>query len=381
MKRVSNASRATNLFGTGKDGYTAGSPGVTQATRIEAASMNMFQEELAGSIEQAGYALDASLFTQARDVALSQRELSAMIGAQAINVSGYSGSFADFATNGLGLVVGVGSGGGIYTSPDFGNTWSVSTPAASFSGTFRSVAYGDSRFVAVGGAVIQTSVDGVTWTQVLGSGVGFFQVIWSGSLFVAVDWDGASTWRGFSSPDGVTWSSISVPVQLSLKALAFGAGVFVSPKQTSSTDVYVSTNGLSWTTNSWGSAVSMQCNFVGWSGSLFYAYGDSGSGNRELQTSPDGITWTRLRTGVGTPSGLIVPAGGNTAYALSTTNGQGDWAAIGRQCPSIADYKTRSGSSSPYRVLRVYGRTQMILTPGNGAGGVLVSRPWIGPHS
>lgn len=59
MQRISTDSKAVDLFGAGKHGYTAGDPpsGVP-ATEMSAAALNAIQEEIAGVIEGADINLD-----------------------------------------------------------------------------------------------------------------------------------------------------------------------------------------------------------------------------------------------------------------------------------------------------------------------------------
>lgn len=58
MERVTHATKAADLFGAGKDGFTDGVPSVTEPTILDSDVMNMHQEELARAIEAFGVALD-----------------------------------------------------------------------------------------------------------------------------------------------------------------------------------------------------------------------------------------------------------------------------------------------------------------------------------
>lgn len=71
-----------------------------------------------------------------------------------------------FACDGERLIVAVGDGGQIVTSDDFGRTWTSQTADDSFSGNFYAAAYANGVFVIAGVlGELQTSPDGVTWTQ------------------------------------------------------------------------------------------------------------------------------------------------------------------------------------------------------------------------
>ena len=57
MHRIDHPTRAADLHGAGKDGYTEGSPGVTAATVVTADAANALQEEIANAIEDRGITL------------------------------------------------------------------------------------------------------------------------------------------------------------------------------------------------------------------------------------------------------------------------------------------------------------------------------------
>jgi hypothetical protein len=137
----------------------------------------------------------------------------------------------------------------VQTSPD-GITWTQRTTPGT--PQFYAVAWSPeaSLFAAVG-TEIHTSPDGITWTQRHPSGT-FYSVVWSSELeiFVAVGNGGTV----YTSPDGITWTS-----------------------RTAAT-------AKDWKSVTWASSLS-----------LFVAVADSGTGNRSM-TSPDGIAWTSKPT-------------------------------------------------------------------------------------
>ena len=99
--------------------------------------------------------------------------------------------------------VAVGGSGTIITSSD-GNTWKKQTSPVSTS--FRAVAYGNGRYVAVsnGAGIAAWSTDAVTWTQASTGLVsqGLARMIFVNGIFLAVGTNGAIV----SSTDGATWS-------------------------------------------------------------------------------------------------------------------------------------------------------------------------------
>lgn len=78
----------------------------------------------------------------------------------------FGDDFNGIASDGDDIIVIVGRGGEIQTSINNGSTWVQQTAAGSYTSTFEGIAYGNGVFVAVGqGIEIQTSPDGITWTQ------------------------------------------------------------------------------------------------------------------------------------------------------------------------------------------------------------------------
>ena len=155
-----------------------------------------------------------------------------------------------------------------------------------------SVTYGNGRYVAVGSypvsdaGLIETSEDGVNWT-VRGDASSYsptvldlYKVTYGNGTFVAVGYD----WYGFNG------------------------------------NLYNSTNGISWTSHT-NATVS---NFYGvtYGGDLFVAVGDGWmpnsyvtTTNRQIYTSPDGITWTGRSSG---PAASPVYTINDIAYGAGT---------------------------------------------------------------
>ncbi|MDD4930464.1 MAG: hypothetical protein PHP85_14505 [Gallionella sp.] len=78
MERINTASKAVDMFGAGKHGYTGGNPSTnTAATQMSPAAMNALQEEVCNVIESTGVALNPLSRTQLRAA------ISAIIAAEA----------------------------------------------------------------------------------------------------------------------------------------------------------------------------------------------------------------------------------------------------------------------------------------------------------
>lgn len=185
-------------------------------------------------------------------------------------------------TYGGGLFVAVGSGAAIAISPD-GVEWAMATVplTQSYYHTFRSVAYGEGRYVAVG---------------------------------TVYDAQAAGRQRGMavSSTDGSVWRRMILPQGMSaLSAVSFGAGRFVAVG--AGGKIYYSTDGLSW--GEGASGVSDDLNRVHFSGGVFVAVGNNGC----ILTSSDGATWVNR-----TPASCV-------EYLTGLTWSNGMWYATGYQ--------------------------------------------------
>ena len=192
-----------------------------------------------------------------------------------------SGGFRSI-TFGNGLFVGTFSL--IYYSSD-GITWN--TVPTGFSVEY--VTFGNGLFVAVGYALvgspgtptsfIATSADGINWTARTPSEAMWFQdVKYGNGLFVAVARFGTN--RIMTSPDGITWTSRTTAITPTFTGVAYGAGIWVAVCDTSpGGTTFTSYDGISWDEQ----ATSFS------STTIIFADGKFSVGN---QYSFDGINWT-----------------------------------------------------------------------------------------
>jgi hypothetical protein len=161
-----------------------------------------------------------------------------------------SGTLSDVAWNGK-TAVAVGfsnEGPSLILSSEDGITWKQETQP---SGTrdLDAVTWSGSQFVAVGdNASIVTSPDGYAWTKVHGKDYDPYLrgIAWSGTTFVAV---GVSRWGGrpnaFVSPDGKSWSGVTIPCALNFNAVGWCSDHFVAAGERGV--IFVSKDGTSWT--------------------------------------------------------------------------------------------------------------------------------------
>lgn len=201
----------------------------------------------------------------------------------------------------LGLWVVAGLTGGLATSPD-GVTWTVRTSGTA--STLSAVTWADTLglFVAVGNSgVLLTSPDGITWTSRT-SGFGatnIANVAWSPDVGVLVAC-GLSSKVSYST-DGITWTNITVgALGRTHNAVEWAdtLGLFV---MSGDRQIFTSPDGVTWTSRSYtiigSSEVRNSGKAVAWSSDLgIYLIGSGTAGadvTSRYDTSPDAVTWTK----------------------------------------------------------------------------------------
>ena len=186
----------------------------------------------------------------------------------------------------------------IVTSSD-GMNWDVHQPGTYALAT--SIAYGNGQFVAVGGSdpygFIMTSVDGMDWVLRLSPSTKRIQplasIAYGDNRFVAV---GGGLPPAYSSNviatsiDGVNWEFIKSVVNL--KSVAYGNGQFVAVG--SSGIILTSADGAHWIRRP--TTTTAQLNGINFGSGQFAAVGYGGT----IVTSADGTTWVKRPSGTGT---------------------------------------------------------------------------------
>lgn len=195
-----------------------------------------------------------------------------------------------------------------------------------FSTAGWAIAWNGTMYVAAGQGLntLATSVDGITWvprglTAPLLTTAGY-TVTWNGSLwFVGGSSGGAVNTNLFlTSPDGVTWTSyvncnITLGVTMSKGAWASGlpTGLGFAAIGDTSSSIYTSSNGITWTFRS--------SNYIGgiaWNGTYFVIASTTSTTYR----SADGISWS---------SGTL-PQGANlNSYGIAWSPTLGIWVCAG----------------------------------------------------
>ena len=181
-------------------------------------------------------------------------------------------------------------------------------------GYWTSVTYGNGLFVAVAqysNPIVMTSPDGITWTGQTAPFAYWTSVTYGNGLFVAV-----ALYSGpyvMTSPDGINWTAQTAPGS-GWTSVTYGNGLFVVVSAFGG--VMTSPDGINWTgqtapVSDWIS--------VTYGNGLFVAV--SYAGYPYVMTSPDGINWTTQTA----PDG----------YRYSITYGNGLFVAVGASSPTV----------------------------------------------
>jgi len=207
-----------------------------------------------------------------------------------------------------GLFVVVGEGGVILTSTN-GQSWTRRS-----SGTtdfLYDVNFGNGKFIAISdtGTVV-SSTNGVTWSSSSGGPQDAYGVAYGNSKFVAVG--GVYSCPFFcyyysvtyASADGVTWAQSTPGPSYLLSDVAFGNGKFVAVGDGGT--ILTSINGTSWSLPVSG-ASEVLWNVAFGNGTFVVVGGQQGG----IFSSTNAVTWTNRNSGTG--NGLF-----NVAYANGT---------------------------------------------------------------
>jgi uncharacterized repeat protein (TIGR01451 family) len=191
--------------------------------------------------------------------------------------------------------------GAVLTSPN-GRHWTlrvVGTDDIDGPSGLSGVAYGNGRYVAVGGVVI-TSPDAVTWTQVSGKNLQLNAVAFGAGVFVATAVNGTMS----RSTDGSSWTPVSLPPGVTLlRGIAYTGTQFVAAGPLNA--MLTSPDGVTWVKRA-----APQGGYVGVAASpgLIVAVGGD-----KVITSPDGIVWT--------PGSFVTSTPGFSPSQLAVTFG------------------------------------------------------------
>ena len=174
---------------------------------------------------------------------------------------------------------------GLIVSSSNGENW---TKLDRVGYTMWDVAYGNDKFVAVGGEsgteFICTSTDGVSWTEHTNySGERLDTIAYNGSQFIAAPNLGSNAYV-LTSSDGTNWTRQDLGVNVRFSAIASNSDKWIAVGGYG--EIASSIDGTNWIRRNFGTRQILLD--VTHNGNMFVSVGDAGI----IQTSPDGITWT-----------------------------------------------------------------------------------------
>jgi len=168
--------------------------------------------------------------------------------------------------------------------------WEITDTKVGASDSFSEVIWDGSKFVVVGrrfssGLLIDTSVDGFSWTQSYPTGeerLSHIATNAGASLYVGLS--NSSSSRIVTSTDLQTWTPITILPTKILYSITWGGGQFVAVG--ASGTILTSSNGLDWAVPA--TAITDQLGGIKWLNNEFIGVGPNGT---ILKGSSDGVTW------------------------------------------------------------------------------------------
>ena len=170
------------------------------------------------------------------------------------------------------------------------------------------VAFGNGRFIAVGGTNALTSTDGATWIpSESGTATNLSAITYGNGIFVGVGARGSIQ----TSPDGGSWDIRFSGTPRTLFGIAYGNSRFVAVGNAAT--ILTSADGVAWTNVSGFTGILYG---VTYGNGTFVAVGFPSvtTGFSTILTSPDGFTWTERTPG--SVKSLQGAAYGNGAFVV-----------------------------------------------------------------
>ena len=210
-----------------------------------------------------------------------------------------------------------------YISVD-GETWDIHTTGPT--STIRSIAYGGSRYVAVGEhGQASFSEDGETWIRSSSTTVAnnrtLFDVVYGPGIFVAV----GSAGTIIASTNGINWSSHSVATTRNFTSVAYSPSLQVYSAVANAGVIYTSVVNFGyelWEGKTSGTTAWLRD--IIWANSQFVVVGNSGT----VLTSVDGDSWVARTSNTSSIlfsvaySGSIIVAVGWGGAAITSVDGE-----------------------------------------------------------
>lgn len=293
MHRIDHATKDVDLFGSGKDGFTEGTPGTEAATVVTDDWLNGVQEELISPIEAVGIDLVKGTRNQLLDAMQRMFDRMCISNLEKLTPDTMSGDFHAVAASTT-VIVAVGDGGVIQTSqPPNLPAWTNRTAGGSYSGDFYGATYALSSFIICGtGGEIQTGTLS-TWTSQTPAGSytnTFRGVAGSATAAILVGLGGE-----IQRTTNLTSYTEEKASGNDLYAVCYSADLNRFVAVGANGDIWTSDDdGLNWTQRTPAGSFSGTFYSVVWNPNdgKFYIAGGTGAA-AEIQSSSDGITWAQ----------------------------------------------------------------------------------------
>lgn len=270
-------------------------------------------------------------------------------------------STGQYAGQGLFVALSWANTPGLMTSPD-GINWTVRNATNVDGRYFLRMEYGNGTFVGFasntatsGNTFFVYSTDGITWTNCTNSPTSqdwWDCTAYGNGYFVALGQTVSP--RAYRSPDGITWTSVTLPINAAWRSMAFGNGVFVALSLISNICM-VSPDGLNWTV--YQPPVIQEWYGMSFGNGLFVVVSVTTPNNVSM-VSPDGINWTVKQTPIDSSYRCMT---------YGTVNGVG----------TFVSFQDITSSTSPYVMVASFEDTKNSIAIGqsasvNGSGSIAI---------
>lgn len=306
---------------------------------------------------------------------------------EVVGITFYRGNLVSGFTYGNGMFVACGNAYGFYSSNGinwnktsyygnvlaYGNdkfvkltdtTYAYSTDGVNWtqgtlpvSGGWKSIAYGDGKFVAISfsGSKSVVSTDGINWVGGTLPGVGNNNYRWCGvtygnGMFVATgNYDAYSRFAFAYSTDGINWTEGKYPSISYIGKVTYGNGKFVAISSSGSSNNYYiySNDGINWAERTF--PVSGYWEYITFGTGLFVVANYNGS---IILYSSDGINWTEKQSINLSSSQALITYGNDKLVIVGSnsdlTQNQAAYIPVTAALSAFTDTETPDTSSTVY---------------------------------
>ena len=282
------------------------------------------------------------------------------------------------------------TGGGATTvaaSSTDGINWTSRTIG---SGDWRSVAYGNGTFIAIGYGTntVQKSTDGINWISgtTLPAVSNWIDVTYDSFLnrFVAISAT-SGTIAAYSDDVGVTWNSATLPTSTTWRSITTNnLGKFVAVSNANNTYAAYSNDGITWSGSTLPATAVWECVCYGSAPKIFSA---SSNGSTNAATSIDGIKWDiQVQANAAFVKTIYAPVTWRSNDTLTIVNGvrvtvntnqKKFWSAMTITNGELYIVNSSTTTGNRFITGRSSGSAVQAITPGSGLGKITIQGDWI----